>query len=142
MSTCGAITAVNVPGWRVIPLRSSISMAPDHYRNCTDNAGVRGVKVAPAASPPPETGPGTVCHGVRPRRSPASIISHSVPQAERHGAGRMVHLDCMHGMIAGYVASPKGQEAMRNFLSSPEGQRAIDAYLATPDGQRMACLVL
>ncbi len=54
----------------------------------------------------------------------------------------MVQLDCMHGMIAGYVASPKGQETMRNFLSSPEGQKTIDAYLATPDGQRMACFIL
>ena len=54
----------------------------------------------------------------------------------------MVQLNCMHGMIAGYVASPGGQEAMRNYLASPEGQRAIDAYLATPDGQRMACLIL
>ena len=54
----------------------------------------------------------------------------------------MVHLDWIHGMIAAYVASPKGQEAMQNFLSSPEGQKAIDAYLATPEGQRMACLLL
>jgi hypothetical protein len=45
-------------------------------------------------------------------------------------------------MIAGYAASPKGQEAIRNYLSSPEGQKAIDSYMATPEGRSMARLVL
>lgn len=54
----------------------------------------------------------------------------------------MVQLDCMQGMIAGYIASPKGQEAIRNYLSSPEGKKTLDAYLSTPDGQEMARLVL
>ena len=54
----------------------------------------------------------------------------------------MVQLDCMQGMIAGYVSSPKGQEAIRKYLSSPEGKKTIDAYLATPEGQEMAGWVL
>ncbi len=54
----------------------------------------------------------------------------------------MVGLDCMQGMIAGYVRSPRGQEAIRNYLSSPEGKRTIDAYLSTPEGRQMACLLL
>lgn len=54
----------------------------------------------------------------------------------------MVQLDWMQGMIAGYAASPKGQEAIRNYLSSADGKKTIDAYLSTPDGQAMARLVL
>ncbi len=54
----------------------------------------------------------------------------------------MVQIDCMQGMIAGYVTSPKGQETIRNFLASPEGQKTIDRYLATPEGQKMGRLFL
>jgi hypothetical protein len=54
----------------------------------------------------------------------------------------MVQFDCMQGMIASYVASSKGQEAIRNFLSSPDGQKTIDTFLATPQGQETARLVL
>jgi hypothetical protein len=54
----------------------------------------------------------------------------------------MAKLDCMQGMIAGYCASPQGQETIRNYLSSPEGQKAIDAYLATPGGKAMGRLLL
>jgi hypothetical protein len=54
----------------------------------------------------------------------------------------MVQLDSMKGIIAGYIASPKGQEAIRNYLSSPEGKKTLDTYLSTPEGQDMAKLVL
>jgi len=54
----------------------------------------------------------------------------------------MVQLDGLQGMIAGYCASPKGQETIKKYLSSPEGQKTIDAYLATPGGQAMARLIL
>ena len=54
----------------------------------------------------------------------------------------MAPLDCMQGMIKGYLASPKGQQAVRDYLSSPAGQAAVDAYLATPGGQQMARLLL
>jgi hypothetical protein len=54
----------------------------------------------------------------------------------------MVQLDCMQGMIAGYVASPKGQETIRNYLSSPEGKITMETYLSTPEGHEMAQLVL
>jgi len=50
--------------------------------------------------------------------------------------------ECMQGMIAGYLASPKGQLALQNYLASPEGKATINAYLATPDGQKMARLLL
>jgi hypothetical protein len=54
----------------------------------------------------------------------------------------MVKLDCMQGMIAGYISSLKGQEAIRSYLASPEGQKTLDTYLGTPEGQQMARLVL
>jgi hypothetical protein len=54
----------------------------------------------------------------------------------------MVQLDCMQGMIAGYIASPKGQAAIRNYLSSPEGKKTLDTYLSTPEGQDMAKLIM
>lgn len=54
----------------------------------------------------------------------------------------MVQLDSMKGIIAGYIASPKGQGVIQNYLSSPEGKMTIDTYLATPEGQQMAQLVL
>jgi hypothetical protein len=54
----------------------------------------------------------------------------------------MVKLDCMQGMIAGYVSSPKGQEAIRGYLASPEGQKTLDKYLTTPEGQQIAKRVL
>lgn len=54
----------------------------------------------------------------------------------------MVQLDCMQGMIAGYCASPGGQEAIRKYLSTPEGQKTIDTFLATPGGQAMGRLIL
>lgn len=54
----------------------------------------------------------------------------------------MVQFNGMQGMIAGYIASPKGQEAIRNYLTSPEGKQTMDSYLATPEGQEMAKLIL
>ncbi|MGB9175938.1 MAG: hypothetical protein WCB46_04290 [Methanoregula sp.] len=54
----------------------------------------------------------------------------------------MVKLDYMQGMVAGYIASPKGQAAIRNYLSSPEGKKTLDTYLSTPEGQEMARLLL
>ena len=44
-------------------------------------------------------------------------------------------LDPMKGMIAAYLASPNGREALRNYLSSPEGQKTICDYIATPQGK-------
>jgi hypothetical protein len=51
-------------------------------------------------------------------------------------------LDGIQGMVASYLASPRGQEAIRSFLSSPQGKEAIDAYLSTHEGQQMARLLL
>jgi hypothetical protein len=54
----------------------------------------------------------------------------------------MVQLNGMQGMIAGYIASPGGQETIRNYLSSPDGKKTLDDYLSKPEGQEMATLLL
>jgi hypothetical protein len=51
-------------------------------------------------------------------------------------------MDGIQGMVAGYLASPNGQETIRKFLASPRGKEAIDSYLSTPGGQEMARLLL
>jgi hypothetical protein len=53
----------------------------------------------------------------------------------------MMQLD-MKGMVAAYCVSPKGQEAIRDFLSTPEGKKTLDTYLSSPEGQEMARFVL
>jgi hypothetical protein len=45
-------------------------------------------------------------------------------------------IDPMNGMIAAYLASPKGREAIQNYLSSSEGQKTICDYIATPQGKK------
>ena len=54
----------------------------------------------------------------------------------------IVKPDYLKELVTGYIASPKGQKAIRNYLSSPEGKKTLDTYLSTPEGQEMACLVL
>jgi len=51
-------------------------------------------------------------------------------------------MDGIQGMVAGYLASPAGQQAIRSFLDSPQGKAAIDSYLSRPEGQEMARLLL
>jgi hypothetical protein len=51
-------------------------------------------------------------------------------------------IDGIQAMVAAYLASPRGQEAIRSFLSSPQGKEAIDSYLSAPEGQKMARLLL
>lgn len=51
-------------------------------------------------------------------------------------------MDGIQGMVAAYLASPSGQQAIRSFLSSPQGKEVIDAYLSRPEGQQMARLLL
>jgi len=50
--------------------------------------------------------------------------------------------DGIQGIVAAYLASPKGQQTIRSFLESPQGKEFIDSYLATPGGQQMARLLL
>ena len=54
----------------------------------------------------------------------------------------MVSLDPMKGMIAQYLATPRGQEMIHGYLSSPEGQASIREYLTTPAGKQTTQLLL
>ena len=54
----------------------------------------------------------------------------------------MSHLHGLEGMAAHFLASPQGQQMIRNYLSSPEGQVSIDSFLATEHGQQMALMLL
>jgi hypothetical protein len=40
-------------------------------------------------------------------------------------------------MITSYLASPQGQEMIRNYLSSAEGHKAICEFVATPKGREV-----
>ncbi|NMB79395.1 MAG: hypothetical protein GYA23_09930 [Methanomicrobiales archaeon] len=51
-------------------------------------------------------------------------------------------LDPMKGMIAAYLASPKGKEALHNYLASPEGKKTICEYIATPGGKETVQQIL
>jgi hypothetical protein len=55
-----------------------------------------------------------------------------------------IHTAQISGVTVWYssTASPKGQEAIRNYLASPEGQKTLDTFLSTPEGQETAELVL
>jgi len=71
------------------------------------------------------------------------VVLCEIPINTAQKIGRiMAGLSGIQGMIAGYVASPQGQEAIRNYLSSPEGKKTIDTYLSTPEGKDMAMLVV
>jgi len=48
----------------------------------------------------------------------------------------------MKGMIAQYLATPRGQEMIHGYLSSPEGQASIREYLTTPAGKQTTQLLL
>jgi len=54
----------------------------------------------------------------------------------------MSAVDGIQGLVAKYLASPQGKEAIQSFLSSPKGKEVIDAYLSTSEGQQMAQMLL
>ena len=51
-------------------------------------------------------------------------------------------LDPMSGMIASYLASPKGKEAIHTYLASPQGHKTICDYIATPQGKETVKTIL
>ena len=54
----------------------------------------------------------------------------------------MIPIDPMKGMITSYIASPQGQETVREYLASPEGQRVICEFVNTPKGREAMKQVL
>lgn len=54
----------------------------------------------------------------------------------------MSHLHGLGGMAAHYLASPQGQQIIRDYLATEEGRKTFDNFLATPHGQQMAFMLL
>lgn len=48
----------------------------------------------------------------------------------------------MNGMVAKYLTSPQGKQAIHAYLSSAEGQAAIREYLTTAKGKETAQVIL
>jgi hypothetical protein len=48
----------------------------------------------------------------------------------------------MGGAVAGFLATPQGQEQVKSFLSSPDGIALLKNFAATPDGQKVILSVL
>jgi len=46
------------------------------------------------------------------------------------------------GAVAGYLATPEGQEAIKKFLASPEGIALLQNFAGTPEGQKTMLSVL
>jgi hypothetical protein len=51
-------------------------------------------------------------------------------------------LGSMGGAVAGYLATPEGQDAIKKFLASPEGIALLKNFAGTPDGQKTMMSVL
>jgi hypothetical protein len=52
------------------------------------------------------------------------------------------NLSGMGGAVAGYIASPEGQEAVKKFLASPEGIALLQNFAGTPEGLKTMMSVL
>jgi len=48
----------------------------------------------------------------------------------------------MGGAVAGYLATPEGQDAVKKFLASPEGIALLTNFAGTADGQKTMLAVL
>jgi len=42
----------------------------------------------------------------------------------------------MGGAVAGYLATPEGQDAIKKFLASPEGIALLQNFAGTPEGKK------
>jgi hypothetical protein len=40
------------------------------------------------------------------------------------------------GSVAGYLATPEGQDAIKKFLASPEGIAMLKNFVGSPEGQK------
>lgn len=46
------------------------------------------------------------------------------------------------GSVAGYLATPDGQEAVKKFLASPQGMALLQNFMGTPEGKTTMAGVL
>jgi hypothetical protein len=52
------------------------------------------------------------------------------------------NIGTMGGAVAGYLATPEGQDAIKKFLASPEGISLLQNFAGTPDGKKTMASVL
>jgi hypothetical protein len=48
----------------------------------------------------------------------------------------------MSGSIAGYIATPEGQEAVKKYLASPEGSTMLQNFVSSPEGKKVMLTML
>jgi len=48
----------------------------------------------------------------------------------------------MGGAVAGYLATPEGQDTIKKFLASPEGIALLQNFAGTPEGKKTMSGVL
>ncbi|MGD0534259.1 hypothetical protein [Methanoregula sp.] len=46
------------------------------------------------------------------------------------------------GSVAGFIATPEGQTAVKNFLATPDGTTLLKNFAATPQGQQIIMSIL
>ncbi len=46
------------------------------------------------------------------------------------------------GSLAGFIATPEGQTAVKNFLATPDGMTLLKNFAATPQGQQIIMSIL
>ncbi len=52
------------------------------------------------------------------------------------------NLGGMGGAVAGYLATPEGQETVKKFLASQDGIALLKNFASTPEGQRVIASLL
>jgi hypothetical protein len=48
----------------------------------------------------------------------------------------------MGGAVAGYLATPEGQEAAKKYLASPDGIAMLKGFIETPEGKKAMISIL
>ncbi len=46
------------------------------------------------------------------------------------------------GSVAGFIATPEGQTAVKNFLATPDGMSLLKNFAATSQGQQVIMSIL
>ena len=46
------------------------------------------------------------------------------------------------GSLAGFIATPEGQAAVKNFLSTPDGMNLLKSFAASSQGQQVIMSIL
>lgn len=52
------------------------------------------------------------------------------------------NLGGLGGSLAGFIATPEGQAAVKNFLSTPDGMNLLKSFAASTQGQQVIMSIL